>query len=438
MCGKRQKIRRIALSAGLFSLTLFYFENLSFAGPTETTLEGDLSYEKALESATGASPVAESYRLRSDADQSRTGFLSRSFMPKVVGNVGYEKFQEGNFSRGHTFFGLDGILNVYAGGADRAEDTSRNARYHLSRATLNQRQIEIAKDVAEAYLAATVAQARIETIRSLFEEAEKLQRSADRRVKSGISTNTDLLEFEIYKKKLNQEEISARVSSLQAKNTIARVLGFDRAGDSFKVSATIPHTHWNESPISISEVTSWTEDLRKAATDFAYAESFRAASWWRPRVDLYSRYGMEPLSLRSGSADLTPLETEFAYGIRLTIPIYDGLSGYRDASAQNVLAEADRLLARGNQLEQNANSQNLILELEQNDTLLHSAIEVVELTKTYLKQTLNEYGRGVKNSVDALSALQRLKDAQYEVLDLEQRYATSRAQLEFARNAAKR
>lgn len=421
---------------GLFPAILWTLCNPSivFADPGERILSGSLTYERALGIATDESPSAQSFKLRTSAEDLRTGYLLRSFAPRILGHAGYEEFREGTFSGGRSYFGLDAILNIYSGGLDRSEDFIRNARYHLARANLTRNQIEIAKKVADAYLAATVSLLRIETIRALVDETEKLHKSAGRRVKSGISTNTDLLEFEIYNKKLSQEVVTAQIAFAQAKTSLAQLLGYERADAKLEIDKSIPHLHWKENPISGEEVSAWTGDLQNAASDLAHSEFLRSATWWRPRLDLYSSYGIDALSQQAGDLeDGRPIQKEFAYGIRLSFPIFDGLSNYKDASAQKLLAEADVLLARNNRLEQNASLQNLILSLEQNDRLLHTASEVVDLTQKYLVQTLGEYARGVKNSVDALSALQRLKDARYEVLDLEQRYATGRAELEFAR-----
>ncbi len=86
-------------------------------------------------------------------------------------------------------------------------------------------------------------------------------------------------------------------------------------------------------------------------------------------------------------------------------------------NAQQTKAELDALLL------------NLKEKLKANHELIHAADETLEKGTQYFKRTLDEYARGVKNSVDVLSASQKHIEFRVRTIELKREYLNAKTEL---------
>ncbi len=69
-------------------------------------------------------------------------------------------------------------------------------------------------------------------------------------------------------------------------------------------------------------------------------------------------------------------------------------------------------------------------ELKHIHELIHVAEKRIELGKAYLRGTIDEYNRGVKNAPDVLNSMQRYVSYQRRYIDLRRDYQVSKAGLQ--------
>lgn len=95
------------------------------------------------------------------------------------------------------------------------------------------------------------------------------------------------------------------------------------------------------------------------------------------------------------------------FGFKISMPIFDGGEGIREAEAQASIARSKENEARANQLEIEREMQNAVKRLDLAHNLVHGAEENAQIVSDYRKGILDEYSGGIKNSPDVLQVHQR-------------------------------
>ncbi len=93
--------------------------------------------------------------------------------------------------------------------------------------------------------------------------------------------------------------------------------------------------------------------------------------------------------------------------MRLSVPLFDGLRSSSEAKALRLRAEGETRRHDQRALAADAAVRVAKEDLKHDHELVHFAEERIAKGKLYLGRTLEEYERGVKNSLDALGAAQR-------------------------------
>mgnify|MGYP001595548868 FL=1 len=105
-----------------------------------------------------------------------------------------------------------------------------------------------------------------------------------------------------------------------------------------------------------------------------------------------------------------------------------------DASALSLQAQAFEKQAQQKALSLVAGLQVAKEDLKHEHELVHWSEERVEQGKKYFGRTLDEYNRGVKNSIDLLSAAQRNLNFQRENIERRRNYQISKNSVLFLLN----
>jgi hypothetical protein len=100
------------------------------------------------------------------------------------------------------------------------------------------------------------------------------------------------------------------------------------------------------------------------------------------------------------------LRVDTVLGVRLSIE-WDFTYLSSDASAAKLQSEGYEMLANHKQRTLEASIQTAKEELKHNHEIIHSSEARLGQVKTYVMKTLDEYNRGVKNSIDVLGATQK-------------------------------
>lgn len=341
-----------------------------------------------------------------DAARARTGYLARSYLPSLGVEAGGERFQTRRHNDLTQPYGqLEAKLNLYRGGRDR-----------LAAGAL-ERQVELASAEERRVLTAELAAARktywelvsdretATVVAGAISQSEKLLETANRRISRGLATETDRLEFEIHRSQLQEELESLTHATVLLQIRLAAALGLP-SQTKFKTPEIIEHDH-DESLLAAPFDPATHPDARslEARGRSLDLERKKAQRWWMPSLDLYGGYYLYTQRERDSSSRGD--RDDKAIGARLSLPIFDGFRSRTEAKAFRLQAEGVERQRTQRELSVDAELRVAKEDLKHDHELVHYAEQRIEQGRKYLVRTLEEYERGVKNSLDALGAAQR-------------------------------
>ena len=396
----------------LFSLIIFLL-NSAFA-QSDVPLHNNLSiqsYDKANESA-----------------EVKTGYLGRSFLPSLTFELGQEKFQTGRYKSYSNPYGmLEAKLNLFRGGRDNIESGIRDLQAQIGKYNLDSAGREELNKVRKIQWQIIYNLELIKIVERERIENSKLKEQAIRRARSGISTSSDTLEFMIYNSQLEET-----IESLNHENKILKIgllplLGLD-SSESLSFPQSLEHEH---DDIVMKKTYSSIKNPQVQTLNAEY-ESFNLQKksinrYWTPRFDLYGGYYLYTLRDRDYMA--YNARDDRVIGLRLSFELFDGLKSQNQSTATEYQAESKRLMAR--HIERQTDAQFLMYQedLKHTHEVMHYVEDRIKKSKSYLAATLQEYDRGVKNSLDALTAMQRYYGYEKEFLLRKKEYQTIKSDL---------
>lgn len=394
-------------------------------GPTAYAL--DLKYED-LEKATlggNSSVVASKYRLLSN--EARTGFLWKSFLPKLGVVGGYERYQTGPYPYFTDPYGETEVrINLFNGFRDLHESQLRRAQAMIARAQSAIATQEKISEVRKLYLQLAYRKELRQLFENILKENEAAAKSARFRQNQGMVTRTDVLEFEIYAGQLRESIESERhemeIISLQ----LSAALGMEQRND---LNPTDPLNHVHSDELLKTDfrgVMTAGAALIQGEENARVAESSKASSWWLPSIDLYSEYGLYTIRERDSLAQKD--RNDWATGLQLSWTLFD-MNAISDSSAAANEKKATHSDAKQKHRDYLARVKSLQEELIHLHELVHNSEERVKLSATYLSSTRGDYSRGVKNSPDVISAIEKQIGFQKELLDRKLQYQETRDHL---------
>lgn len=363
-----------------------------------------------------------------ESEKVKTGYLGRSFLPSLSLDLGQERFQTGKYaSRNEPYSFLEARFNLFRGGRDKLESNIRDLGVQIAESS---KQIAFRNElnkVRKLQYQIIYNNELIALIEKELDDNKKIKSEASQRAASGVATKTDVLEFSIY-----ESELEESLESLKHENKILIIgllplLGIDSEKDLI-LDGMLEHSHDDE---LLSKTLSFKNHPQVASLQ-AEHESLNNQKqvndrWWTPSLDLYGGYYLYTLRDRDYLAIRE--RDDRVIGLRLTFEIFDGLKGHNQAKATYYQAESKRIMAR--HVEKQSEAQFLMLKEDMKHTheVMHYVLDRIGKSKEYLKRTISEYDRGVKNSLDALTAVQRYYRYEKQYLEKKKEYQITKADL---------
>lgn len=347
----------------------------------------------------GAERLAEGAR-------ARRGHLGRSYLPALDLFAGGERFKTLRYEPKTQPYGqLEARLNLYRGGRDALQ--AGLIEREADAAAANARKAEAAEVAAarKAYWELVSSRETARVIEAAVSQNAKILETANRRISRGLATETDRLEFEIHRSQLQEELESLRHAALLLEIELAAALGLP-AETRFKTPERIEHDH-DEALLSVPFEAAAHPDARtlEARSRSLGIERAKARRWWTPSLDVYGGYYLYTQRERDSSSRRE--RDDEAVGLRLSVPLFDGLRSRAEAESLRLQAEGVERQRAQRELAVDAEVRVAKEDLKHDHELIHYAEERIEQGRRYLTLTLEEYERGVKNSLDALGAAQR-------------------------------
>jgi outer membrane protein TolC len=128
--------------------------------------------------------------------------------------------------------------------------------------------------------------------------------------------------------------------------------------------------------------------------------------WWAPSLDAYA--GKYLYTLRERDYLAARLRDDVAVGGKFSLRIFDGGAERAEARARRLEASGTERKLLQRQTDLRARVRIVEEDLKHDHELVHFAEERIAMAGRYLHSTLDEYDRGVKNSLDVFAAAQRL------------------------------
>lgn len=364
-----------------------------------------------------------------EAIQHREGYLLRSYLPRIELNAGYEGFQKTiSAPTAQPFAGAEARFNLFNSGRDLLDSRIRSAQSAASAADRSRiLRDELLKTQTE-YLEATYLTEQAQLLESRLQRNEKNLQAARRRVKAGLVSESDTLEFEL-NQRLIQQDLSNNKTLLANSLQKLNVLIGRNPGDPLRLVDALPsEPDFSDSdlilnPDALSEVV-----LAETSSRIAELEYSKAVRWWAPRLDVY--LSARQMTMRDADEFLFANRREFVAGAKLTIELFDGGESISNARSMGALAQSHEDRALQNLRELNVEFQNAKAELRQLSELIREASKDVKKSEEYLEKILSEYSRGVKDSSSVLSASDRTYEYQRRFADLRRSYQISKAKIQ--------
>lgn len=365
--------------------------------------------------------------LRKSAEAGK-GVLGRSFLPALEARGGAEAFKTGSQRQREEPFGfLEARWNVFHGGRNQLEGRIADARSYAVSAEADLTLREEIRKARQGYWNLVALRELVGILEEAVSENRKNQGAAGTRIRAGIATETDRIEFEMHAAELAQELARFRLSAENTERSLAILLGLAE-GTPIETPLSVGHEH-SDSLLKVPykeqehpEVHSVL--LRSLEADL---ESEKLRRWWTPSVDVFGSYGLH--TFREREFDARAERMESVVGVQLSVQLFDGFNGRAETQRKALEAEGLRREHIQASRELKARVEGAKAELKLTHQLIHESEETLKRSRAYLTRTLDEYRRGVKNSPDVLSASERNFSVRRRFVELRRDYQLARAEL---------
>lgn len=358
--------------------------------------------------------TVQAKRLDADAGEARRGSLGRSFLPQITAGAGGEHFRKGRDElRTQPEYGVEARVNLWNGGRDALTAEIRDLAAEGEKAALRRVTAEKLSDAYTLYWRALYLRDWVDTLKKARALNDDSLRAADRRIRSGVATRIDRLEFEMQAADLGRGLRAAELAYEIARDELALLLGVK---EPLALREKFEHGHDYEKDLTHAEgaMDYWTADARIAADRLA-AESRRDARGFWPRVEAVAGY-WQLTQLEEDPPDAAD-RTEAYVGLKLRLDLSAGFEEQREARAKRLEAEGLKLRSERDRRAMALHMRTELRELKRLHDQVHDFEENIGRAETYHRMTLSEYGRGVKNSPDVLGANLKLLEARQKRLE---------------------
>ena len=342
-----------------------------------------------------------------EAAGARAGSLSRSFLPKVEADLAQERFQRGRLDwKTQPTYGIAATVNLFNGGRDllggRLADT-RSARLSAEKKVAVYEELLKAR---ETYWKILFYRELIALYGELEKENAQSLAAAEKRIRSGVATQSDRFEFEMKDIEIRQERGEAEAELSILTKELAALLGRELA-HKLEFPERLSHDHEWEEMLKHGEKEHdfLSEPSRLAAEELGTASRLQARFWW-PRLDAYAGWRQQNQLQENHAGALE--RREAVLGLRLSVLLFDGLRSRAEASAMEAETRAAESLASYAHRNVEVEIHRETTELRFLHSQVHDAEENIGRAQKYHALTQSEYSRGVKNSPDVLGAAEKL------------------------------
>lgn len=381
---------------------------LSFSAQAKTVLEPS-RFKELLEA---QSLVQKNIGTTEQAAQALEVNGMQLFAPKIEASAGIERFSIGPYSnRTQPYNKVEGRLNLYNGNQDFNEYKVRRNNAAIAKEERSLHEVELLVKLHEFYLNALGDIASIKILTEAQQINEKNLKLANRRLKAGLVTSTDLLDFNFYNLKLEEQVLNRKIDLSQNESQIRSLLSLEPDEELIFKGELSTFTK----PISQNGEGRSQKILELQEEKYA-ALVGQKNSWWQPKLDFIASHAQ--LTQREEEYIFAKDRRETILAVEVRFEFDFAQSPWKEQQAQafeKVASTAhyrQQVIQLENATKHNQKAQALI------DEQVEKVIAHQEVAEKHYRQTLDEYARGVKNAPDVLAAGERVVDSKLEMIEI--------------------
>ena len=290
-----------------------------------------------------------------------------------------------------------------------------NAYKELSRKQLGQSKRDVAVNVAKAYYAVLINRDRLTLLDANIDRLDSTFRQTQALFENGFAEQIDAMRLEVQLNNLRTDRANARRGVEVGEALLKFQMGY-ALNQPITLTDQLEESDLNAALLTGAESFDYSGRIEysvlESQRELAFLDVRNNQSGYLPKLSIFARYGYNIGYDQLGAVFNNPWFEQGAYGLRLTVPIFDGLQKkYKIQQARvayDQTANGFRLLQQQIDLERqqsNAALTNALASLRNQERNRSLAQEVVRVTKL-------KFEEGIGTNLEVTNAEADLKTAQ--------------------------
>lgn len=303
---------------------------------------------------------------------------------------------------------VQAMYNVFSGFEHSSLIDVADSQADIAQIRLTQARFRIGLDVEKAFHAYLFKKGLIDYKKKALELNETHKKMARQRRASGLSVDSDVLEFDLRESILRSDILLYEQELEEARTALKRLLG-EEIGAGVEPSGKLQHQHLRGKLMDyINRIRTESEGVRIATKEVAIAdaESNLWRSRWMPKLDIEGRIGYIDYNYRPQA------DSGFSYavGVFAKIDLFSGFDTVWERREQTAKRLRTELELKNQILQAVSQTEVAFRHIKVIEARVHLEAKNHERAAKYYKSTVSEYRRGVKNSMDVKVAAEALYD----------------------------
>lgn len=406
-----------------YLLILLFITNLGWSK--------DYTYSDLEETALKANPLIIQKNLELKELKSQISKIKSDYYPEVKVIVGQENRMapnEAEIEKNKNVAELRVDYNLYQFGASKNQlkALEENKKIHLKSMDYFREQIK--RDLKRLFYSTLSLKKELKLVNEETRYNQMLRKQVVNKKKQGLVGAADALEIDMREATLKNRQIKITEEYQHGLDLIRKITLLPHE-QIISLQGDIPHSHFK---INLKELLSAAKsknlELARVNSEIKSLTYQADSSFSKrlPSLKLMGRYG----NMRIDETYTTDDTLEGLVGLYLEIPLFDGGRKSSDQAIQESRLERSKQKLRKTKHDIEIDLAHKFEKFQNIHTLLDLSEKNLKNAKKYFKNVLSEYKRGVKNSLDLVSARDRLYQFQIDVINYKKEYQLSKLDLE--------
>jgi outer membrane protein len=419
-------LKAIILCFSIFVYTLLSHAQISYAQTNGLNEAHSLSNLWSL--AEQNNPALKAGRASKEKHQHLLSSSTSAFWPHLFLESEYNNNQEKIPQTQYSTY-LSARLNIFNGFQDQKAMKIASLEKSVSQLEYQNLKNQLWKDLLSLYSEFSFLHFKIEVIKRDIQEKNKQTKMAKTKVRSGLTTQTDVLELNLHQQNRELEVLNINNQITNLNEKIRIIVGIDER-------VKVKPSQVNIKPVSIllkelnrEQITSSnniTERIVMAEQKKAELNLQQIRGQWMPQINTEARFG------RLGDTDFKSARNDsWSLMAQISMPLFEGFKTTNQYRSQRAEALIQEYKLHQVIQSQSARMNQIFDSLTAIETRLKILEAKKETTKKFYAATLSEYRRGVKGLGDLGRATDEMFGTEIEMLSTKNDYVKICTELEF-------